>query len=590
MADLSALLSQARAFAHQDPDIDTATELRARIAAAEAGDAEAAADLHERFAGRLSFGTAGLRGRIEGGTNRMNRVVVMQAAWGLGQYVNAGGMGVDAANGVVIAFDGRHMSRQFAEDTAAVLAAMGVPCHLFAEVAPTPVCAFAVRHLGAAAGVMVTASHNPPRDNGYKVYQATGGQIIAPHDEGIAAWIERAPDVDVMPRMTPFAAASAGLRHAVGDDVRDAYFDGVAAGCLHPGATTTHPLPIVYTAMHGVGHASVERALRRAGVHGMAVVASQTEPDGAFPTVAFPNPEEPGAMDRALALAAEVNAALILANDPDADRLAVGVRDGDGYRMLTGNEVGALLGHDAIAFTDTGGAQKLAVTTIVSSSMLGRIATDLGASYTETLTGFKWLAHAGITRLAERGEHFVFGFEEALGYSVGPMVRDKDGVSAVVRLTELACWLAGQDRTLHDELDRLALAHGLSVGAQWSVRLPGQEGQARIVAAMTALRAKAPAELAGCAVVAWQDLADGSAWAATGKPSDLALPSADVLIYYDDEGTRLVVRPSGTEPKIKFYLESVGWPKTREQIAVVRAEREARLANIRAGVMAALDL
>ena len=590
MADSSALIAQAHAFANQDPDIDTAAELHACIARAEAADAEAIADLRERFADRLRFGTAGLRGRIQGGTNRMNRVVVMQAAWGLGQYVKAGGMGVEASHGVVIGFDGRRLSRQFAEDTAAVLAGMGVPCHLFPEVVPTPVCAFAITQLGAAAGVMVTASHNPPQDNGYKVYQATGGQIIAPHDTRIADWIERAPTLDVMPRKTSFEAAQLGLRHIIPATLTSTYLDGVAAGCVHPGATTATPLSLVYTAMHGVGHASVERALRRAGVHGLAVVASQAEPDGAFPTVAFPNPEEPGAMDRALALAAEVDAALILANDPDADRLAVGVRDGDTYRMLSGNDVGALLGHDAIAFADTGGAQKLAVTTIVSSSMLGRIAADLGASYTETLTGFKWLAHAGITRLAERNEHFVFGFEEALGYSVGPMVKDKDGVSAVVRLVELACWLAGEGRTLLDELDRLALAHGLSVGAQWSVRLPGQEGKARIQAAMAALRAEAPTQLAGKDVVEWHDLADGSAWAASTAPREMDLPSADVLVFYDDEGTRLVVRPSGTEPKIKFYLESAGWPKSRDEIASVRAEREVRLADMRQDIMELLGL
>ncbi|MCO4761173.1 MAG: phospho-sugar mutase [Myxococcales bacterium] len=590
MTALSDLIAQAHNFAAQDPERDSANELLAVIERAQAGDGAAADDLAERFADRLRFGTAGLRGRIEGGTNRMNRVVVMQAAWGLGQYIKAGGMGVDAAQGVVIAFDGRRLSRQFAEDTAAVLAAMGVPSHLFPEVAPTPVCAYAVRHLGAAAGVMVTASHNPPDDNGYKVYQATGGQIIAPHDTGISEWIEKAPAIGELPRVLPFDAAQAGLRHIVGDEVVAAYFDGVAAGCVHPGATAAHPMSLVYTAMHGVGHGPVERALRQAGVHGLAVVPSQTEPDGAFPTVAFPNPEEPGAMDRALELAAEVRAELILANDPDADRLAVGVPDGDGYRMLSGNDVGALLGHDAIAFADTQGKTKLAVTTIVSSSMLGRIAGDLGAAYAETLTGFKWLAHAGITRLAERDEHFVFGFEEALGYSVGPLVKDKDGVSAVVRLVELACWLKGQGRTLTDELDRLALTHGLSVGAQWSVRMPGQQGRAQIDKAMAALRQEAPAQLAGLDVVEWVDLADGSGWAASDAPRDLDLPSADVLTYYDAEGTRLVVRPSGTEPKIKFYLESVGWPKERSDIDGVRAEREQRLSAIRADIMGVLGL
>ena len=551
------------------------------------------ADLSDRFAGNLHFGTAGLRGRIGGGSARMNRVVVMRAAWGLGSYLLAEGAesGIDPTRGVVIGFDGRHYSRQFADDSAAVLAGLGIPVHLFDDVAPTPLTAFAITHLGAAAGVMVTASHNPPADNGYKVYMDSGAQIVPPWDAGIAAWIEKAPAINEILRMSSFDAAAEGLHHAVDDAVSAAYLDGVSAGCLHPGIGGQQPLRVVYTAMHGVGHRLVVRALRRAGFAAIASVASQTEPDGAFPTVAFPNPEEDGAMDRALALAAEVKADLVLANDPDADRLAVALPEGGGgWRMLTGNEIGVLLGADALLHADTGGCRKLVVTSVVSSTMLGRIAGDLGASYAEVLTGFKWIATTAMAREQAHGEAFVHGYEEALGYSVGPLVRDKDGVSAAVRMAELVAWLASEGRSIDDELDRLTLAHGLSCAMQWSVRLPGREGLARIGAAMKALRQSPPATLAGTPVVRRLDVRDGSAWALEGAAPPCDLPPADVLIYHDAEGTRLVVRPSGTEPKIKFYLDRVVRPQNRANITADKAAGDDRLQAIRDDLMAQVGL
>ncbi|HAN32456.1 MAG TPA: phospho-sugar mutase [Myxococcales bacterium] len=583
-------LSQADEYLRQEPEASLREELSELCTRAQAGDAVACEELADRFTGSLRFGTAGLRGRVEGGTNRINRVVVARASWGLGRHLLQGAMGVSADRGVVIGFDGRRMSRQFAEDTAAVLAALGVPCWLFPVVVPTPLCAYAVRALKAAAGVMVTASHNPPRDNGYKVYQATGGQIIAPHDSQIASWIDQAPSQ--IDRLCPFEAAQAGLRKIISESVTEEYLSAVGQGALHPGVLTRQPISVVYTAMHGVGHALVERALRGAGLKGLTVVPSQTEPDGAFPTVSFPNPEEPGAMDRAVALAKETFAPVIVANDPDADRLAVAIRQEDGdYRQLTGNEVGALLGHDALAYMDTGDAPKLAVTTIVSSTMLSRIAEDLGHRYAETLTGFKWLADAAIRGLKERGEHFVFGFEEALGYSVGPLVRDKDGVSAIVRFVELCAWLQEQGRSPQDELDRLSLAHGLSVGQQWSARLPGQQGLAQIQQIMESLRQRPLTELAGVPVVARCDLKDGSSWAQSDpERRSMELPAANVLVYYDAEGTRLVVRPSGTEPKIKLYLESVGWPKQKADIDAVTQERKQRLEQIRAAINVRLGL
>ena len=502
--------------------------------------------------------------------------------------------------GVVVGFDGRHYSRRFAEDTAAVLAGLGIPVWLFDGVVPTPLCAFAVRHLGAAAGVMVTASHNPPEDNGYKVYQATGGQIIAPQDTTIAACIAEAPLLSAMARPTPFQAAAAGLRKVVPTSVTDAWHQAMRDVSLHPDVAAAAPLAIVYTAMHGVGHRDVVRALRTAGFDGLAVVPEQTEPDGAFPTVAFPNPEEPGAMDRALALATTVGADLVMANDPDADRLAVAIPTDDGYRMLSGNEVGWLLGADALRydpeFIDADApAKKLVVTTIVSSTMLSRMAAAHGAAYREVLTGFKWLADAGEKARAAGTARFVFGYEEALGYECGGLVRDKDGVHAAVRFAEMVAFLRTQGRSVQDELDRLALAYGLSVGAQWSVRLPGQDGLEQIDALMAKLRKAPIASLAGVDVTLRRDLRDDSVVVsrdveANGDTAPLGLPTSNVLVYYDAEGTRLIVRPSGTEPKIKFYLEGVGRPADRAQIPAVRAERTARLDAIKADVMHHLGL
>ncbi|MCC7074797.1 MAG: phospho-sugar mutase [Deltaproteobacteria bacterium] len=574
-------LSRARKFLADDPDPETRAELEALVAKAERGDGAAGADLEDRFAGTLSFGTAGLRGRVEAGSARMNRSVVIQASWGVGTYLLEQGpqFGVDARKrGVVVAFDGRLSSRRFAEDTCAVLAALGIPALVFIDPVPTPVCAFTVEHLGAAAGVMVTASHNPPADNGYKVYWANAAQITPPHDTGIAACIARAPAATRVERVAPPDAAASGLRRIVSDDVERAYLDAVGALAWHRAPAGPAPLRIVYTAMHGVGHRLALRALAHAGFVGVVDEPTQADPDGTFRTVAFPNPEEKGALDRAIAVAKESAADLILANDPDADRLAVAVLSGGGYRLLSGNEIGMLVCADALDHMPlpAGARQKLVITTIVSSTFLSRMARDKGAAYAETLTGFKWIANKAMERAAH-GEHFVCGYEEALGYSVGPLVKDKDGIGAAVRFAELARALKAQGKTVLDRLDELFIAHGLSHAVNWSVTMPGATGMERIKASMAALRRDPPVALDGTAVARVDDLARGD-------------HPADVVVLHTADGTRLTVRPSGTEPKIKMYCELVARVAARAELGPARERLEAAGQRIKAELNARLGL
>jgi phosphomannomutase len=572
-------IAAARELLAEDPDAETRAELDALLHRAENGDEAARRDLADRMAGPLQFGTAGLRGRVEAGLARMNRLAVVKASWGLGAHLldEAERGGADPrARGVAVGFDGRYSSRGFAEDAAAVLAGLGIPVHFFPDPVPTPLLSFSVPHLRAAAGVAVTASHNPPRDNGYKVYLASGAQIAPPVDAAIAARIAAAPRADAIARPSPADAAASGRRRLL--DVKDAaveeaYLAGLAAAALHEADPT--PLRIAYTAMHGVGHRLAVRALARAGFEGVAAEPAQADPDGAFRTVSFPNPEEPGAMDRVLAVATETQAELVLANDPDADRLAAAVPDpsGSGYRMLSGNEIGVLLGDDAMEHAETAGRPKLVVTTVVSSSLLSRMARDRGVAWRETLTGFKWIADAAL-RGENEGLAFVFGYEEALGYTVGPLVRDKDGIGAALRLAELARFLKKTGRTLLDRLDDLLVAHGLSHQIQWSVVLPGAEGRARIDAAMAALRASPPERIGASPVMRVLD-AEAGEERVRGERRPSGLPRSDVLAFVSEDGSRLTVRPSGTEPKIKFYLELVGEARERRDVAPARARLEA---------------
>ena len=584
-------LSSARDFLAEDPDPETRAELEALLKRAEGGEEAARRDLADRFAGPLEFGTAGLRGKVEAGLGRMNRLVVIKASWGVGSHVLESSAPDARAHGVAIGFDGRHSSRRFAEDTAAVLAGLGVKARLFTDPVPTPLLAFAVKKLGAVGGVMVTASHNPPQDNGYKVYLPTGGQIIPPTDTTIAAKIKAAPRADAILRPAPADAAASGLRvlvDATDRTVEQAYLDGLAEATLHRGESG--PLRIAYTPMHGVGHRLMIRAFARAGFLGVASEPTQADPDGAFRTVSFPNPEEPGAMDRVLALAAETRAELVLANDPDADRLAAAVPDpsGRGYRMLSGNEIGVLLADDALEHAETGGRPKLVVTTVVSSSLLSRMAHDRGARYAETLTGFKWIADAAI-RAEGEGVAFLMGYEEALGYSVGPLVRDKDGIGAALRFAEMTRHLASRNETLLERLDKILVAHGLSHQIQWSATLPGAEGRRRIDAAMAALRKNPPRKIGASPVIRALDAKSGEE-TLRGERRPSGLPSSNLLAFQSEDGARLTVRPSGTEPKIKFYLELVGRAAKREDVAPARARLEAEGRSLKNALMQELKL
>ncbi|MFF5450349.1 phospho-sugar mutase [Streptomyces sp. NPDC012950] len=548
------LLTRAQAWLDEDPDQETREELARLI---EDGRAGATDELAVRFAGTLQFGTAGLRGELGAGPLRMNRSVVIRAAAGLAAYLRAKG---EEGGLVVIGYDARHKSADFARDTAAVMTGAGLRAALLPRPLPTPVLAYAIRHLGAVAGVEVTASHNPPRDNGYKVYLGDGSQIVPPADAEIAAEIAAVRSLHDVPRPED------GWE-TLGDEVLEAYLERTDA-VLTPGSPRT--ARTVYTAMHGVGKDVLTAAFARAGFPPPALVAEQADPDPDFPTVAFPNPEEPGAMDLAFEAARAVAPDLVIANDPDADRCAVAVPDPDaegGWRMLRGDEVGALLAAHLVRRGVTG----VFAESIVSSSLLGRIAEGAGLGYEETLTGFKWIA---------RVEGLRYGYEEALGYCVDPEgVRDKDGVTAALLVTELASVLKEEGRSLTDLLDDLAVEHGLHATDQLSVRV---EDLGIIANAMAALRERPPVALAGLTVVSAEDLTKGTE----------ALPPTDGLRYHleGDYRARVIVRPSGTEPKLKCYLEVVVPVDGADALSAARATAAELLAAVKRDLAEAAGL
>ncbi len=548
-----------------DPDESTRAELRRLL---DAGD-EAA--LAARFGARLEFGTAGIRGPLGAGPARMNRLVVRRVTAGLAARLAREAGSRD--RGVVVGHDARHGSAAFAEDVARVLAGAGLRVHRLPGLSPTPLVAFSVRHLGAAAGVQITASHNPAADNGYKVYWGDGAQIVAPLDSEISAAIDAAGD----PGDVRLAAPGDERVRDVGGEVTAAYLDAALSLPLHP---QHRDLRIVYTPLHGVAAAVAGELLARAGFADVTVVAEQAEPDPDFPTVAFPNPEQAGALDLAVAMARHRDADLVLANDPDGDRIAAAVPDGaGGWRVLSGDEIGCLLA-EWLLVSGESGPDRVVATTVVSSSLLSRIAAAHAVGYAETLTGFKWLAKAALEAQAAGGR-MVLAYEQALGAMCGTVVMDKDGMSAALVLADAAATLKADGRRLDDVGDDLARRHGVHATAGRSLRLEGPQGPERVATVLRRLREDAPRAVEGVAVVAIADHEAGTRTYADGRPAEpLTTPPTPLIGMTLADGSRLQVRPSGTEPLLKLYVEVVEPVAPGEPVAVARGRADRRLAAL----------
>ena len=530
---METLFTTAQNWLNQDPDQETRAELEQLIAEAKAGKADAQAELANRFNGRLQFGTAGLRGRLQAGSMGMNRVLVAQAAGGLAEYLK----GYDKEPSIVIGYDGRKNSDVFARDTAEIMAGAGIKAYLLPRKLPTPVLAYAIQYFDTTAGVMVTASHNPPEDNGYKVYLGKangGGQIVSPADKEIAALIDKvaAGNVADLPRSQNFTVLS--------DEIVDAYIAKTASLAKEPACDINY----VYTAMHGVGYEVLSKTLAKAGLPQPHVVAEQVWPDGTFPTVNFPNPEEKGALDLAIEVAKKHNAEFIIANDPDADRLAVALPDAAGnWKPLHGNVIGCYLGWYLAKQYHAQGKKGVLACSLVSSPALAEIAKKYGFDSEETLTGFKYIGKVN---------GLLFGFEEALGYLVDPdKVRDKDGISAAIVFLDLVRSLKKEGKTLADYAADFTKEFGAYVSGQISIRVSDLSEIGKL---MSALRNNPPAEVGGFKVATFLDHTK------TDRQSD-------ILVFVLENGSRLIARPSGTEPKIKFYLDARGTdPKNADEV------------------------
>jgi phosphomannomutase len=575
-AEFPQMLSAARDWAAQDPDPATSAALTELIRLSGDGVASARQDLRDSFSGTLQFGTAGLRAALGPGPNRMNRVVVRRAAAGFAAFLTAavGQASPGTKPRAVVGYDARYNSDVFAEETAAIFTAAGIETFLMPQALPTPLLAYAVRALDCDGGIMVTASHNPPQDNGYKVYlgrhaveeSGRGAQIVAPYDERIATEIDRVGALESI------ALAPSGWT-VLEPSITTEYQSAVAALAL-PAHFPDRDLKIVLTPMHGVGGETAVSVLNAAGFTDVTLVSEQAEPDPDFPTVNFPNPEEPGALDLAVATAARVDADIVLANDPDADRAAVAAKDPDtgAWRMLRGDEVGVLLGAHIVARLAAGDEATpsgVFANSIVSSRLLSRIAAAAGYAHEETLTGFKWIS---------RVPGLLYGYEEALGYCVAPdLVRDKDGISAAVLIAELAAAAKADGKTIFDTLDELYLVHGLHASDQLSIRVADL---GLLDAMMNRLRVSPPESFGGSAVETSSDLAEGSEH----------LPPTDGLLYLTKDLSRVIIRPSGTEPKLKCYLEVIRSVGSAAELPEARQAARAALDGVLGDVREALGL
>ncbi len=556
---MDALLEATRLWIEGDPDPATRQALQDLL---EAADRDS---LLEAMGESLTFGTAGIRGEVGPGSGRMNRATVIRTTRGLADHLLLQHGGIPESP-VALGFDARPDSRTFAEDAAGVLAAAGIGVRYFPEVIPTPLVAFAAKHLDACAAVVITASHNPPADNGYKVYDSNAAQIIPPTDTDIGAAISRVGPATDVPRIDGAFAGNSELVIPMPDDILDAYKEELDAARPNPQVSD---LDIVYTPLHGVGGEVLVRLCVWAKHSGLITVPEQALPDGAFPTVTFPNPEEPGALDLALDLAGKVDADLVLANDPDADRLAAAVPLAGEWRLLSGNELGALLGEYVLRYW-SGPETPIVVNSVVSSPMLGRIAAKHGAVHETTLTGFKWIINAGLA-LEQRGEgRFAFGYEEALGYSVGRTVRDKDGLGAAIVMADLAAEEAAAGRGVLDRLHDLWDEVGLWVSAQHAIVRTGPEGQSALLEAVDRIGADPPAEVLGLEVTSVLDYRIGH------ETRPVWLGEQDLIELGLGESGRVLVRPSGTEPKLKIYVDLSGPTESDHEAAHAKLLSNAR--------------
>jgi len=536
------IIERARSWIAMDPDPETRRELQALI------DEEDVAALEEHFSGPLQFGTAGLRGLLGAGPARMNRVTVAQATAGFCAWLKQEVPEV-TTRGICVGRDARPNSDVFERDVIEIATGADIPVWRFSDLVPTPVLAFAVLELRAAGGVMITASHNPPGYNGYKVYWENGAQIIPPNDRGIAGEIERCPALGQIPRLSLDQARKKELlRNA--DALRESYIERIAAEVRDtaPGAD----LRIAYTALHGVAEDSFRKVLARAGFEDVHSVSEQASPDGSFPTVAFPNPEEPGAMDRVLALADEVGADLAIANDPDGDRVAVAVRGERGFESLSGNDIGVLLANDLLERHQDSG-QPVVISTVVSSPMLGPVAASYGSRWEQTLTGHKWIQNRALELEAE-GYVYLFGYEEALGYAPSTAVRDKDGISSALLMVDMASRLKARDATLLDARDELWRKYGFFADRQISLRFEGADAQARMNAIVDRYREDPPLAIGGQAVLRMVDLERQLQWTPLAVSPLNGRAVSNVLVFELQGGHRAMMRPSGTEPKLKYYF------------------------------------
>ncbi len=566
------LIERAQRWIAQDPDPDTCRELAELI---REQDSEA---LKERFSGPLQFGTAGLRGPLGAGPSRMNRVTVTRATAGLCDWVLRQ-VPEAAERGICVARDARRKSDVFMRDAIEVALGAGIRVRQFTSPVPTPLLAFAVLSTGAAAGVMITASHNPPEYNGYKVFWENGAQIIAPNDRGIAEAIDTAPSADRIPRMDLEQGAGQDRLGQL-DTVLDAYVECISREVRAP--RTTRPR-VAYTALHGVGEAVIRKAFWHVGWTDFHSVGSQAKPDGSFPTVAFPNPEERGATDRVLALAEQRGADLALANDPDADRLAASVLHEGRYQALSGNDIGILLADDLLS-QYRGKARPFVLSTIVSTPMLGAVAKAHGAHWEQTLTGHKWIQNRAL-ELTTDGLAYVFGYEEALGYAATSCVRDKDGISAALCLTALCARLKSEGKTLIDSRNALWRAHGLYAERQTSQRFEGPWAAERMQELMKHYRSHPPETLGGVPVHALIDLQTGTQTMQGRTRPWTALPPSNLLIFELEGGHRAMLRPSGTEPKLKYYVYARTEARTDEPLEATVKRGEARISDITAELL-----